>query len=126
MYGRYGSDELTRALTVFALLLLVISMLMGSGARSFMLVLVLAILIYSNYRTFSKSMAARRKENEKYMRLQNKVTDWWKLRRDMWKQRRDFKFFKCPSCRAVMRVPKDKGKIRIICKKCGTAFEKKT
>lgn len=126
MYGRYGSDELTRALTVFALLLLVISMLMGSGARSFMLVLVLAILIYSNYRTFSKNMAARRKENEKYMRLQNKVTDWWKLRRDMWKQRRDFKFFKCPSCRAVMRVPKDKGKIRIICKKCGTAFEKKT
>ena len=126
MYGRYGSDEFSKALSVIAVLLLVISMFMGASGRSFMLVLVLALLIYTNYRIFSKNMTARRHENEKYMVLQNKVTDWWKLRRDMWKQRRDFKFFKCPSCKAVMRVPRGKGKIRIICKKCGTAFEKNT
>lgn len=126
MYGRYGTDELSRALSFFALALLIVSMFLGLDARSFILVVVLALLIYTNFRTFSKNLAARRKENAKYLRQKTKLADWWKLRRDMWQQRKDFKFFKCPSCRAVMRVPKGKGKVRIICKKCGTAFEKKT
>ena len=133
MYGRYGSDELTRAISVFALVLLAVSMLMGfSGGntlitlRSFILVLVLALLVYSNFRTFSKNLSARRNENAKYLRRRVKVTNWWQLRRDMWRQRGDYKFFKCPSCSSVMRVPRGKGKLRIICKKCGTAFEKKT
>lgn len=132
MYGRYGSDELSRTLSIFALVLLFASMFMGFGGealitlRSFIMVAVLAILIYSYFRTFSKNLTARRAERDKYLRQKAKLKDWWQLRRDMWQQRKEYKFFKCPSCRAVMRVPLGKGKVRIICKKCGTAFEKKT
>ena len=133
MYGRYGSDELSRMLNGLALALLLISLLLNFGnsnalvtIRSFMLIVVLALLIYLIFRMFSKNLSARREENVKYLRKKAKVSDWWNLRRDMWKQRKEFKFFKCPSCSAVMRVPKGKGKVRIICKKCGTAFEKKT
>ncbi len=126
MYGRYGIDELSKALTYVALALLIISIFLAQSARSLLLLLVLLCLAYSYYRTFSKKLEKRREENAKYLTLKAKFFDWWKLRRDMWKQRRDYKFFKCPSCKAVLRVPKGKGKIRIVCKKCGAAFEKKS
>lgn len=133
MYGRYGSDELSRMLSGLAMALLLISILLSFGSsnalvtiRSFILIIVLALLLYQTFRLFSKNLSARRSENAAYLRKKAKVTDFWRLRRDMWKQRGEYKFFKCPSCKAVMRVPKGKGKVRIICKKCGTAFEKKT
>lgn len=42
--------------------------------------------------------------------------------KERWKQRKDYKFFTCPSCKAVMRVPRGRGKIRIVCHKCGNTF----
>ena len=131
MYGRYGNDQLNRALSVLILLLLIVSFFFGfsetgSPARSFLLVIVLALLIYTYFRMLSKNLSARRAENAKFLAKTARLRDWWQLRRDMWNQRKEYKFFKCPSCKAVMRVPKGKGKIRIICKKCGTAFEKNT
>lgn len=131
MYGRYGNDQLNRALSVLILLLLIVSFFFGfsetgSTARSFLLVIVLALLIYTYFRMLSKNLSARRAENAKFLAKTARLRDWWQLRRDMWNQRKEYKFFKCPSCKAVMRVPKGKGKIRIICKKCGTAFEKNT
>ena len=131
MYGRYGNDQLNRALSVLILLLLIVSFFFGfsetgSTARSFLLVIVLALLIYTYFRMLSKNLSARRAENAKFLAKTARLRDWWQLRRDMWNQRKEYKFFKCPSCKAVMRVPKGKGKIRIICKKFGTAFEKNT
>ena len=131
MYGRYGNDQLNRALSVLILLLLIVSFFFGfsetgSTARSFLLVIVLALLLYTYFRMLSKNLSARRAENAKFLAKTARLRDWWQLRRDMWNQRKEYKFFKCPSCKAVMRVPKGKGKIRIICKKCGTAFEKNT
>ena len=131
MYGRYGNDQLNRALSVLILLLLIVSFFFGfsetgSTARSFLLVIVLALLIYTYFRMLSKNLSARRAENAKFLAKTARLRDWWQLRRDMWNQRKEYKFFKCPSCKAVMRVPKGKGKIRIICKKCGTASEKNT
>ena len=46
--------------------------------------------------------------------------------RERWSQRRDYKFFRCPSCRTLLRVPKGKGKIKVVCRKCGNSFIKKT
>lgn len=126
MYGRYGMDELSRALSFASLPLLLISVFLRREAKGLVLLLVLVSLVFSYYRIFSKNFSKRREENAKYLRLKAKAADRWRLRRDMWRQRHEYRFFKCPSCRAVLRVPKGKGKIRIVCKKCGTAFEKKS
>ena len=126
MAGRYGADEFSRFLSVAALIILIVSMFLGTMAQSILFVLALATLIYSYVRVFSRKIQARRAENYKYLAQRNKVTGWFKLQKDKWSQRKEYKFFKCPSCKAVLRVPKGKGKIRIVCKKCGTAFEKKT
>lgn len=42
--------------------------------------------------------------------------------KEMFVQRKDYKFFTCPYCRAMLRVPRGRGKIKIVCKKCGSSF----
>lgn len=128
MYGRYGMDEFSKFLSYFSLLLLLISMLFGqaASAKSVVVLIAFALLVFSYFRIFSKNYEKRRAENAKYLNFKRPIADKLKLRREMWTQRKNFRFFKCPSCKAVLRVPKGKGKVRIVCKKCGTAFEKKT
>jgi len=126
MIGRNGSDEYARFTGIVACVLAILSLFFKGFFRDFLMVLCLAALILTYFRVFSKNLAARRKENNDYKNLTFKFREEIKLRRDMWTQRKDFKFFKCPSCHAVLRVPKNKGKIRIVCKKCGTSFERKT
>ena len=126
MYGRYGMDELSRFLTYAGLLVLLVSMFLTQTVKMAAFIIAVAIIIFTYYRTFSKNFEKRRAENARYLGRRQRISAWFRLRRDMWKQRKDFKFFKCPSCKAVLRVPKGKGKLRVVCKKCGTAFEKKT
>lgn len=125
MYGRNGTDRLSRFTSIMAVVFLLLSMIIR-GMREVFFVLALAALIFTYYRTFSKNLAARRKENNDFINFGFRVKEKFRLRRDMWSQRKEFRFFKCPSCGAMLRVPRGKGKIRIVCKKCGTAFEKRT
>lgn len=126
MYGRYGLDEFSRFLNFAALVPVFFSLFLTGAGKAVCFLLTLAPLVYSYFRMFSRSFAQRRAENAAYLRQKQKLSGHFSLRREMWQQRREFRFFKCPSCRAVMRVPKGKGKIRIVCKKCGTAFAKKS
>ena len=36
------------------------------------------------------------------------------------------KYFSCPKCKARLRAPRGKGRLRITCRTCGEVFEKKT
>ena len=40
-------------------------------------------------------------------------------------QHKDFRFFKCPGCGTMLRVPRGKGKIHIKCR-CGYTLYRKT
>ena len=126
MYGRYGADELSKFLSIASMVVFIVSMFLPGLARPAVFLIALLLLVFTYVRVFSKKFEKRRAENAKYLKTRKNVTEMFGLRRDMWKQRKEYKFFKCPSCKAVLRVPKGKGKIRIVCKKCGTAFEKKT
>lgn len=126
MYGRYGLDELSKFLSTASLVVIIVSMFLAQTSKTVVFLIAIALLVYSYFRIFSKNYEKRRAENAKYLKFRQPIVDKIKLRREMWAQRKEFKFFKCPSCKAVLRVPKGKGKIRVVCKKCGTAFEKKT
>lgn len=126
MYGRYGMDSLSKFLTYLALILIIVSAFLRPYTKIVFFVLSVLCLFLTYFRCFSKDVPKRRAENVKYLAFRRRITDWFMLRRDMWKQRKDYKFFKCPSCKALLRVPKGKGRIRVVCKKCGTAFERKT
>lgn len=126
MYGRNGVDHFSRFLTYLALVLIVLRLFIQGKVGTILWYLALVILVYAYFRIFSKNLSKRRAENAKYyqyrMKVVNGVRDWRERRR----QSRDYKFFRCPSCRAMLRVPRGKGKIRVTCRKCGTAFERKT
>ncbi|MBR1497036.1 MAG: hypothetical protein IJ617_05365 [Oscillospiraceae bacterium] len=123
MVGRNGPDQLTRALTGLSLAVLVFNLFLRSTALN---VLWMAIMIWAYYRMFSRNLARRREENARYMQWEYKLVSglrgWW----DRLRQRRDYVFFRCPECRAMLRVPRGKGKIRVTCRKCGNAFERRT
>ena len=133
MEGRYGADELNRFLTLCGWVLLLIGFVLSGIdskvaliAGSVLVTLSWAALIYSLFRTFSKRTQERASENYKYFVCKNKVVNWWKQRKARWQDRKAHRYFRCPQCKATVRVPRGKGKIRITCPKCKHQFVKKS
>ncbi len=125
MAGRNGNDQLNIFLLVVDVVLIVLSTVWKS-ASGLLYPLVLVLLVYIYFRMFSRNVYKRREENGKYMRLKYKVDAALRLRKERWVQRKDYKFFTCPSCRTSLRVPRHRGKVKIVCRKCGTSFFGKT
>lgn len=126
MMGRNGQDQLNLFLTVVCLVLLVLSAFIRGGFGSFLNGLALALLILSWFRMLSRNLPRRRAENERYLRRRYQVTGCLRRLKTRWEQRRDYRFFTCPSCHTTLRVPKGRGKIRIVCRKCGSSFTRKS
>ena len=123
MIGRNGNDQLNRFLLLADVVLLLLASLLGRTALgSLLYLLVLALLGLTYFRMLSRNVYKRRSENEGYLRRKQQLLSRLRVMKERWKQRKDYKFFTCPSCRAVMRVPRGRGKIRIVCHKCGNTF----
>ena len=123
MAGRYGSDPLNNALLILGIALIIVARILG---WAWMNVFILALLCLCYFRMFSRKVYKRRAENEKYLRATAGLRLYFRGLRERWSQRRDYKFFRCPSCRTLLRVPKGKGKLKVVCRKCGNSFIKKT
>ncbi|MBR4655759.1 MAG: hypothetical protein IKO68_04100 [Oscillospiraceae bacterium] len=127
MAGRYGTDQLNRALSIFALVLLVLSFFTGgSGLGSLIWILALACLIWSTYRSFSRNIGKRQQENAAWLRLTGRFRREAGGARERFDQRKDYRFFRCPSCKTWLRVPRGKGKLNITCRQCGERFTRNT
>lgn len=122
MMGRYGSDRFNQFLMILALVCLVPSFF---GLRFFYLA-ALVLMVYAYYRMFSRNIAKRAAENQKYAKYEMKVRGFFQKKKREFSQRKDFHIYKCPNCKQKLRVPKGKGKIAIRCKKCGNEFIRKS
>lgn len=122
MAGRNGNDQLNIFLLVMDLILLLLASFLPKSIGRVLYPLVLLLLGYIYFRMFSRNVYRRRDENGKYMRLKLRVNNWLHMRRERWVQRRDYKFFTCPSCKTTLRVPRGHGRIKIVCRKCGSSF----
>lgn len=119
MIGRYGTDELNRFLMYLILAMIVLSWFIRSNIW---FVLELFCLIFSYYRSFSRNINRRFQENQKYLGLHFRVTEWFKRLKFRLKEGRKYKIFKCPHCGQKIRIPRGHGKISIHCRRCGTDF----
>jgi len=126
MAGRNGNDQLNVFLLIVDLVLLLLASIFFRRGGGLISLLVVALLGYTYFRMLSRNLYKRRKENENYLRLRGRVTSQLRLRKEMWSQRKEYKFFSCPSCKSVMRVPRGRGKIKIVCRKCGSSFTGKS
>jgi len=120
MYGRNGVDQLGLCMIWMLLILNLIRAFLKSGLLGAILQIVSALLtICILYRFFSRNLYRRRAENTVFL---NKV--WLPVRNRFSSARhqvrdKDHKYFTCPRCRAVCRVPRGKGSIIITCPRCG-------
>lgn len=126
MAGRNGNDQLNIFLLIVDLILMLLSSIFSKSIGGVLYPIVIALLVYVYFRMFSRNVYKRREENGKYMRLKYKASSELRLFKERWIQRKYYKFFTCPSCRASLRVPRHRGKIKIVCRKCGTSFFGKT
>ena len=126
MAGRNGNDQLKIFLLIVDLILMLLSSILSISIGGVLYPIVIALLVYVYFRMFSRNVYKRREENGKYMRLKYKAAAELRLFKERWIQRKYYKFFTCPSCRASLRVPRHRGKIKIVCRKCGTSFFGKT
>src|SRR5690606_3210189 len=123
MEGRYGADQLALALLVTAVVLSVAVRLIGIPYLVVIVYIPLGICIF---RMLSKNIRRRSMENYKYLMLANRVRAWFGRIRRRIAGSKTHRFFRCPSCRAELRLPKGKGKILITCPKCRHEFMRKT
>lgn len=127
MAGRCGTDNLNRFLSVVSLIIMIAAVIFNrSSAGSVLWLLAFALLVIVYARMLSRNLYKRNAENQKYLSLSAGIRSKLKVLRERWVQRKDYKFFTCPACHTALRVPRGKGKINIVCRKCGNSFRGKT
>lgn len=143
MQGRNGVDELSKFLNrvgfvvvITAILCSILTFAFANHAMQAAVVfrilyyvlfgigLLLFILCY--FRIFSRKVAKRQAENTRYLYRKQHVKRFFSTKKQEWRDRKQYRYFKCPKCRQRMRAPRHKGKIRVTCQKCANVFVTKT
>ena len=104
MQGRYGVDQLSKFLLVIGLVVVLVSALLGNSPIALILYLVGWVFVAKTYG----------------------IRNFFQKQKNIWKQRKVYHIYTCPSCRQKIRIPKGKGKIEVRCPKCGTTFIRKS
>ena len=119
-WGRNGFDALANTVMVASLIVMLASYFIPVPVLGFVLYLAsLGGLIYSYFRCFSRNLFKRRQENFRFK-------EFFRIRKLKWKERKSYRYFKCPHCKAWMRVPKGRGSITVTCRVCRFRFDKKS
>ena len=122
MTGRNGNDELNRFLLVADLVCLLLASVFRRGAGHFLMPLALVLIALTYFRMLSRNTMRRGEENMRFLMARDKLRSSLRIKKEQWTQRKDYKFFVCPECKATLRVPKGRGRIKIVCRKCGNSF----
>lgn len=126
MRGRYGFDELNGTFLALSIILSLVSrFVFYFPARIIMELLSLIFLGLCIFRTLSRNCYQRSKENDVYKPVFIKVKDFFKITYKKFKDGRTHRYYKCPACKAQLRVKNVKGTHTIRCPKCGHQFQKK-
>lgn len=79
-----------------------------------LLLLSYGLMIWAIWRTLSRNTYKRYQENRRFLQITGRLKD------------RQNRYFDCPKCRQMVRVPRGKGKISITCPRCHEKFIRKT
>lgn len=119
MYGRYGTDQLNTALLVIYFLLLLINLF---TPNLILPIFMWAILVYSLFRSLSRNIYARQKENLFFLKLWNPVKSGIALNLRRLTEFRTNRFRRCKNCRIILRLPRRTGKHTVRCPRCKHRF----
>ena len=128
-YGMYGIDTLAKVqmwtyfviLIIYSVLMIVFKLTMPLNFLASIIlnisysVISILLIFWMFFRMFSKNIAKRRRENEKF-------SGFFKLWKNKFRDRKTHVYRKCPKCKAVLRLPKAKGKHTVVCPRCKDRF----
>lgn len=123
MYGRAGGDHFSIFLLLFSVVITLIGRIFG-----FLIIETLSYipLLFGVFRMFSKNIQKRRMENYKFMMKISPLYQRFHKLLTRFKYSKTHKLMPCTACKSMLRVPKNKGKIKITCPSCKTRFIRKT
>ena len=115
MAGRYGTDRLNMTILCAGLVACLISpFFQNAGINLLFTAISYGLMIWAIFRSLSRNTYKRYQENRKFLQFFDRLKD------------RQHRYYDCPKCRQVVRVPRGKGKIAITCPKCREKFIRKT
>ena len=115
MAGRYGTDRLNMVILGAGVVASLLSVWVKAAPFNLIFwALSYGLMIWAIFRTLSRNTYKRYQENRKFLQITGRLKD------------RDHRYFDCPKCRQMVRVPRGKGKIAITCPRCREKFVRKT
>ena len=108
---------------IVSVILQLLSSILGGGV---LLLISLGLYAWTLFRVFSKKSVKRAEENRKF------VTVWGSLKtkaRQLFariKNMRQYKYFKCPQCKALLRLTRGQGEREVCCPQCQHHFQMKS
>ena len=115
MAGRYGTDRLNMVILCAGLFCSLLSVWVKAVPLNIIFwALSYGLMIWAICRALSRNTYKRYQENRKFLQIFTRLKD------------RQNRYFDCPKCRQLVRVPRGKGKIAITCPRCKEKFIRKT
>ncbi len=129
MYGRYGFDQFGRFLFGLGIFFWAVCFLLRF-ALAFKAMYIIyrvcsvlntAVYVYAVFRILSRNTYKRSLENEKYLRIRNKVVPVLEKKTENLRNK-EYIFKRCPKCGAKLRLKRIRGKHTTKCPQCGERF----
>ncbi len=126
MAGRYGGDALNLFMLAVMLILYIVNLFVWNPVAHWIIFGVeLALLVLVILRSLSRNINMRSLENRRFKKVFDPVKNWVKFQIKKFKERKEFKYLKCPHCKAQLRVKNQKGSHGVRCPKCRGEFKVK-
>ena len=113
MKDRYGWDILNNIIIYLSLGFAVVNLFKKSEFLTLTSFILFSIALF---RMLSKNKRKRAMEQLKFFNLISPIYS--RLLKFSSKDRKNYKYFKCKNCGQELRIPKGKGKIKVICPNC--------
>lgn len=126
MQGRYGGDTLNNFLIGLLIFVWFCNIfIFNRFVHHIVFLFELIIFAYALFRMLSCNITKRSAENRAFLKIYTPAKDWVKLTFKKIKDRKEYRYVKCPVCKAQLRVKNIKGNHIVRCPKCGSEFDKK-
>ena len=113
MKDRYGTDVLNNIIIYFSLGFAIVNLFKKSDILAITSLILFSIAVF---RMLSKNKRKRAIEQVKFFNLISPIYS--RLLKFASKDRKNYIYFKCKNCKQELRIPRGKGKIKVICPHC--------
>lgn len=126
MQGRYGLDTLNKFLLGFIFAVYIINFFVFNTVAHFIIFLInFLLLALVVFRMLSRNINRRSAENRAFVKVYEPVKNRIKFAIRRFRERDDYRYRKCPACKATLRVKNRKGTHTVRCPRCKYEFKTK-